>query len=380
MPDDLPPADPLGTWLAGSPRTRTRFAEPARFREGLYRLSPRAYAWMVPNGSWGETNIGLIDAGGQSILIDTCWDLDFTREMLGHAAPILQASPVAMVINTHADGDHCWGNQLFGDRPIIATSACIEQIHHLKPRSLQALQLASPLLRHVPWGGLAEFGQYMHQMLRPYDFRTVQLTPPNQSFCGDKHLSINGLDLHLIEVGPGHTNGDCIVHVPREQATYAGDILFVGVTPVMWAGPVERLVSALQRLLTLKTRVIVPGHGPLATPADVQQVIDYWDFVHEALQRCCRQGQHPADAARQTIQSAQFQAQPFARWDSAERLVSSAFTMYRNWGVRLPQLPHPLGTMDIMRRQAGLAFDLPHLTPGCMHRASGTRHGGAPLS
>jgi cyclase len=70
--DDRAPMD-NGTWLLGPPRNHTRFGEVARFREGLYRLTEGTYAWMVPNGSWGETNLGLIDCGSTSVLIDTCW-------------------------------------------------------------------------------------------------------------------------------------------------------------------------------------------------------------------------------------------------------------------------------------------------------------------
>jgi len=31
---------------------------------------------------------------------------------------VLSASPLGHVVNTHADGDHCWGNQLFKHLPI----------------------------------------------------------------------------------------------------------------------------------------------------------------------------------------------------------------------------------------------------------------------
>ena len=58
------------TWLNGPDRGTTRFGEPAKYREGLYRLTERTFAWMVPNGSWGEANFGLIDCGGKSVLID----------------------------------------------------------------------------------------------------------------------------------------------------------------------------------------------------------------------------------------------------------------------------------------------------------------------
>jgi len=52
-------------WMSGPLNTLTRFGEIPLFREGLYSIAPDTYAWMVPNGSWGETNIGLIDCGGE---------------------------------------------------------------------------------------------------------------------------------------------------------------------------------------------------------------------------------------------------------------------------------------------------------------------------
>ena len=128
-------------WLTGpepAPAV-TRFGEKPLFREGLYRIAQDCYAWMVPNGSWGETNIGLIDCGGESVLIDTCWDVSLTRTMLQYMQPVLTSSPVEFLINTHGDGDHCWGNQLFASRPIIATHACADSMHHYTPGSLRAL-------------------------------------------------------------------------------------------------------------------------------------------------------------------------------------------------------------------------------------------------
>jgi cyclase len=116
--------------LTGTGRGITRMGVPAQFEEGLYEVAPRTYVWMVPNGSWGETNIGLVDCGGRSVLIDTCWDLAWQNEMLRHAEPVLSAAPVERVVNTHGDGDHCWGNQLFADRIITATRACADSMLH----------------------------------------------------------------------------------------------------------------------------------------------------------------------------------------------------------------------------------------------------------
>lgn len=355
-------------WLCGPNATLTRFGEPAKYAGGLYRVATDTYAWLVPNGSWGETNLGLIDCGGTSVMIDTGWDLRCTREMLDACAGITSRSPIGQVINTHADGDHCWGNQLFEGQPILATHACIHQMHHLQPRALSALYHGSGILRHLPVAGLDHFGHYMREMLRPYAFGGITITDPTEGFSVQKTLCIKGVDIVVTEVGPGHTNGDAVVHLPDRRVAYAGDILFVGVTPVMWAGPIENLITALTFLKQLDVDVIVPGHGPLATAADVQDMIDYWHFVHDAIQTYFRQGMPAERAAREVVCGAAFRQRPWAQWDSPERLVTSASTLYRQWGAPASHLPGKLAQMDLLRRQAALAFDLPHATPQAMHR------------
>ncbi|MGQ0598856.1 MBL fold metallo-hydrolase [Aquabacterium sp.] len=357
------------TWLRGPAATRTRFGEPLKYKGGLYRIAADTYAWMVPNGSWGETNLGLIDCRGTSVMIDTGWDLRCTREMLSACADITVRAPIEQVINTHADGDHCWGNQLFKGHPILATHACIHQMHHLQPRALNALYHGSSILRHLPVAGINQFGHYMHEMLRPYDFRGITMTDPTEGFSVQKTMNVKGVDIVITEVGPGHTDGDAVVYLPSRRVAYAGDILFVGVTPVMWSGPIDRLVAGLTFLKQLDVALIVPGHGPLATAAHVQDVLDYWHFVHEAIHARFKQGMPPARAAREVIFSPAFLRAPWARWDSPERLVTSAHTLYRHWGAPASSLPGQLAQMNLLRQQAMLAFDLPRATPLVMHQA-----------
>lgn len=109
----------------------------------------------------------------------------------------------------------------------------------------------------------------------------------SQTFSGAT-IVVNGVVMRLMEVGPAHTDGDCIVHVPDRHGVYTGYILFVGVTPVAWAGPASRIVSALEQVIALRAKVIVSGHGPLATLADVQSQIDYWDWMQSSLEPFAR--------------------------------------------------------------------------------------------
>ncbi len=340
--------------IAGTGRQRTRMGATPAFAEGLYALQPDTYAWLVPNGSWGETNLGLIRSGDQSVLIDTCWDLHFMQEMLDHAAPVLQGAPIRHVINTPADGDHCWGNQLFADQAITATQASVAQMHHHPPAQLRALQWGSALFRHLPVAGIDGLGRYMGQMLQPYRFAGVRVQPARHTFTGETTLDVNGLLLRLIEVGPGHTDGDCIVYVPDRRVVFAGDILFVGVTPVAWAGPVSRSVQALQTVQALPADVVVPGHGPLATHSDLQAQIDYWDWLQTNLQPLAHAGMSPLEACQACLRLPSFVDAPFARWLAPERIYTSACTLYREWGLSRPGLPGALGALDHFRQQAAL--------------------------
>lgn len=355
-------------WLNGPANSLTRFGEVPKFKEGLYRLSGKCYSWMVPNGSWGETNIGLIDCGGKSVLIDTCWDVKFTKEMLKGAADIVTPSPIEYIVNTHADGDHCWGNELFKDKEIIASHACIHQMHHTTPSAMRSLGITCQLLKLLPSAAINKFAHYMYNMTKPYDLKGLSIVVPNSGYSGQKVVEVNGVEIVLTEVGPGHTEGDTIVYVPSEAVVYAADVLFIDATPVAWAGPISNIVDGLKRLLEYKNVTYVPGHGPFATAHSIQLLVDYWEFIQDALHPRQKVGMTPYEAAKDIVQSARFKETPFASWDSPERLVTNAYSLYRQWGAELPSLPGKLGVLNLMRQQANLAFDVPDASPKIMRQ------------
>src|SRR5579885_2944171 len=97
------------------------------YTKGLHDLGSECFAWLQPDGSWGWSNAGLVVDGRASLLVDTLFDLELTREMLDAmraAAPA--AATIGTVVNTHSNGDHTYGNQLVGGAEIIASTACAE--------------------------------------------------------------------------------------------------------------------------------------------------------------------------------------------------------------------------------------------------------------
>ena len=123
----------LAKCIAPTGAKRTRFREPPAYAEGLWDLGNRLYAWMVPNGSWGESNSGLVIGAEHSLLIDTLWDLRHTQTMLDAMKPLLRDAPLTLLVNTHADGDHFWGNELLKNIEIITSAAARAEMDHHKP-------------------------------------------------------------------------------------------------------------------------------------------------------------------------------------------------------------------------------------------------------
>ena len=81
------------------------------YTKGLHELGNGCFAYLQPDGGWGWSNAGLVTDAGASLLVDTLFDLALTREML---AAMRRATPAAArigaLVNTHANGDHCYGN------------------------------------------------------------------------------------------------------------------------------------------------------------------------------------------------------------------------------------------------------------------------------
>jgi glyoxylase-like metal-dependent hydrolase (beta-lactamase superfamily II) len=331
------PPDPQGRSLLGAP---------ARYPAGLQDLGNGIHAWLQPNGEFGESNAGLLVGDGASLLIDTLWDLKLTRRMLLAMAEHTAQAPIRTLVNTHGDGDHCWGNQLLAGAEIIATRAAAEDMMAEDPRVLRLLRgtggVVGPLARRarelqragkvpsLPGAGKAAGLADFVALLQPYDFDGIELTPPTRTFDGTLELEVGGRRTELIEVGPAHTPGDLIAHVPDAATVFAADLMFVGVTPIMWVGPVERWLAGLDRIAELQPRVVVPGHGPITDLDGVRAMRDYWDFMAKAVRERVDRGMTPNQAAHDIIGSPDFAEQAFSDWDAPERIVVNAATIVRS--------------------------------------------------
>jgi glyoxylase-like metal-dependent hydrolase (beta-lactamase superfamily II) len=298
------------------------------YERGLHELGDGLYAYLQPDGGWGWSNAGLITAGGTSLLVDTLFDLKLTQDMLDAMASVTERSPIEQAFNTHGNGDHWFGNSLLPDRiPIIASARAIED---MKAAPAAAVNV---LFNELDLG--PEFEAFAARAMRKFDFASVIERLPTKSFEGQHELSVGDREVRLIELGPAHTLGDTIAHVPDADVVFTGDLLFIEGTPIMWDGPVSNWLAACDRILDLRAPVIVPGHGPVTDESGVRDVQRYLTYVSDESRKRFDAGMDEHAAADD------IDLTDFRDWGDPERIAVNVATIYRELDPALPALTRP---------------------------------------
>jgi glyoxylase-like metal-dependent hydrolase (beta-lactamase superfamily II) len=301
------------------------------YKRGLADLGRGTYAWIQPDGSWGWSNAGLITDGDQSLLVDTLFDLKLTREMLAamrDAAP-RAAMTIGTLVNTHHNGDHCYGNELVEGAEIIASAHAAEEMTREQPALIAGFMKAAPSM------GLT--GEYLMHCFGAFDFNGITPTLPTTTFSGHLSRKVGSKSVELIEVGPAHTGGDVLVHVPADRTVFTGDILFVEGTPIMWAGPIGNWIAACDAILALDCETVVPGHGPVTDKRGVKAVQDYLVYIRDEARKRYDAGMSARDAAHDIALG------DYDSWGDAERIAVNVATLYREFsGDATPANPAEL--------------------------------------
>jgi glyoxylase-like metal-dependent hydrolase (beta-lactamase superfamily II) len=293
------------------------------YTKGLHEVADGVWAYLQPDGGWGWSNAGLVTSGDTSLLVDTLFDLRLTAEMLeAMRRATAAAREIGTVVNTHANGDHCYGNALVAGSDIVASARCAEEMAQLPPSAMAGFMRAAP--------SLGPAGEFLARIFAPFSFDEIPEAPPTTTFEDRLELRVEDRRVTLLEVGPAHTAGDVVVHLPDEGVVFTGDILFHGGHPIVWAGPVANWVAACDRILSLDAAVIVPGHGPLATPAAVADLKGYFEYLTSEARLRHAAGMSALDAARD------IDLGPYAGWGEAERVVANVRALYRDFGDESP--------------------------------------------
>ncbi|HTP75558.1 MAG TPA: MBL fold metallo-hydrolase [Rhizomicrobium sp.] len=291
----------------------------ASYEPGVVEFGNGSFAYLQPDGGWGFSNAGLVTDGGEALLVDTMFDTAHTVAMLDGFKKVSGAR-IGTLVNTHHNGDHCYGNACVEGCQIVSTVAAAEAMKHETPGGLAQLMKAAPKM------GLT--GAFFLHCFSDFDFEHTSFRPPDQTFTGHETRQVGNKLVELIEVGPAHTGGDALVHVPADKTLFTGDILFIDGHPIIWAGPVENWIAACETILAMDVTTIVPGHGPVTDKKGVTRVRDYLVYIEAEARKRFEAGLGALEAARS------ISLDDYSGWGDAERIAVNVASLYREFGAK----------------------------------------------
>lgn len=229
-------------------------------------------------------NIGLSVGPDAAFLVDDQF-APLSPKILD-AVKRLTSQPVRFVVNTHWHGDHTGGNENLAQAGVVVVAHDNVRLRMSTEQFIAALNSRSP----------------------PAPPKAL----PIVTFAEAVAFHLNGDAIHVVHVPKAHTDGDAIIHFTAANVIHMGDVFFNGRYPLVdlssggsFPGVIDAVNAAL-RYANDSTRII-PGHGPLATRADLVKYRDMLSTIRDRVAALIREGK-----SREEV----IAAQPSREWDA----------------------------------------------------------------
>ena len=233
----------------------------SKISDSIYMLSGE--------GGFTGGNIGLLVGDDGVVMIDNGLPsvIDILRKRIAETT----TKPIDYLLNTHVHGDHIGNNYDFGNDGTKIVS------HRNLRASLKKNGIGQEEFKAAPPAAL-----------------------PVITFTDEMTLHINGDAAHIIHVANAHTDGDAIIKFSNANVVHTGDIMFNGLFPYIdrsQGGSLAGVIKALQKIADLSddNTQIIPGHGPLASKADVLTTIDMLEDAKTLVAAMIKDGKSDDD-------------------------------------------------------------------------------------
>jgi cyclase len=260
--------------IAGAQNFDTIQVRAQALRGGIYML----------RGAGG--NIGLSVGDDAAFIIDDQY-APMTPKIIAAVAAIT-TKPIKYVVNTHWHGDHTGGNENIGKTGTIIVA-------HDNVRKRMSVEQFNDI----------------------YNSRTPASPAgalPVVTFTDSVTFHVNGEAIVAFHIPPAHTDGDAIIHFTKADVVHMGDTYFATGYPfvdVSSGGHVNGVIGVADRVLAMckPETMIIPGHGPLSTCADLRVYRNMLVTVRDRVRAEIQKGSTVAQA-----QQAKLTAEFDARW------------------------------------------------------------------
>jgi glyoxylase-like metal-dependent hydrolase (beta-lactamase superfamily II) len=251
---------------------------------------------LVPNQGWDSrilvcrcgtlVDTFIVVSERYVVLIDTLINRCTAEALLEIAREHLPGRQL-LVVNTHADWDHAWGNHVFAGpsallpAPIIASRGCAKRL-----RSEEAQRKLAQL-----------------RASEPGSFDDVTLTPPTVLF--EQQLAIDGGDLTLeLFATPGHRPDHIAVFIPEIRTLLPGDAAELPFPFVDSAATLPEMRASLARMAALNAQTALYCHAPVTIgPALLRQNMAYFDTIEQRCRAALARGVPGMPAAAADVEA-----------------------------------------------------------------------------
>jgi len=260
----------------------------------LVKVAEGVYAGIAKPGGLASGNAGFIVGDGGVLIVDTFFTPIAVDELIGEITK-LTAQPIKYAVNTHYHLDHTGGNQVLAARnvPIIAhDNVSVWQTTKNRrflplPEELQKRKAdAAKQLSETTEDQKDKRAQLERQVRRLDAMLAIKLTNPSMTFSeGTLHLFLGTREVVLFSL-PGHTGGDVLVFVPDANVMFTGDMGWSKTLPNLVDATVNDWIPSLDKILgNHPATKFVPGHGDVASAAEMRDFRDYLDDLRGRVKK-----------------------------------------------------------------------------------------------
>jgi cyclase len=233
----------------------------------LKKVGNNVYAAINPDGGKAGSNSGFIIGKDAVLVVDTFIASESAQQLLAEIRKVTNL-PVRFVVNTHYHLDHTGGNGVYAQ----AGATIIAQRNVRQWERTENLKFFGPT--PTP----------------EQKARVKSLTLPDMVY--DKAITVYlGDDPIEIESLPGHTGGDSVIFDPQANVVFTGDLVWNHHLPNLIDATTDKWIDSINKLLAQHPdATFVPGHGDVATAADVRDIRDYLVALRKAVTDARAQG------------------------------------------------------------------------------------------
>ncbi len=237
------------------------------------------------------SNAGFVVTRDGVVVFDALASPPLAEKLLGLIRSITR-QPIRRVIVSHYHADHFYGLQVFK-----AQGAEI-WAHRAAEGATRTEEAAQRLAQRK-------------EALFPWVDDNTRLLEADHFVDGDTDFEMGGLHFALRHVGPAHSREDLAMLVREDGVLYAGDVVFRGRVPFVGDADSRAWIAALDKLIAVHPKVLVPGHGaPSRTPrADLLFTRDYLRYLRTTMGEAAR-NLVPFDEAYEKTDWSKYRAMP----------------------------------------------------------------------